>query len=235
MKIRDIFKVVEEVAENNIDSRDDTLMYRYLGEIDDPTELFQLFATVDDITSCDGKCNWFICSDGTFYSCGDAEVNALFERNKVVEHKFPFEIERDEMYNNLDRDERISYRMEVQRISRTNATEIVCDELGISAYNYKFTFKVYTGLYNDLDETESEVVKKVDVLANSESEAFEKLYEMGYIHDYGYIVESGTKYTEEDNRNAKETGKFIFSSSYGKHYNIRVQDTKVILIGAVHM
>lgn len=235
MKMRDMFKVVEEVAENNIDSRDNTLMYRYLGEIDDATELFQLFATVDDITSCDGKYNWLICSDGTFYSCGDAEVNVLFERNKVVEHKFPFEIERDEMYNNLDRDERISYRMEVQHISRTTATEIVCDELGISAYNYNFTFKVYTRLYNDLDETESEVVKTVAVLAYSESEALEKLYEMGYIHEYGYIVESGTKYTEEDNRKAKEMGKSIFSCNCGKHYTVRVQDTKVILISAVHV
>lgn len=38
--------------------------------------MFYEFATVDDVRKCGGKTNWFVCSDGSFFTCGDCATDS---------------------------------------------------------------------------------------------------------------------------------------------------------------
>lgn len=124
-----LFSAMEAEERRSISNRNNDLLYRYIGEIDDPKEMLFDFATMEDIYKCGGrKTNWFICSDGSFFTCGDCATDALFESGKVVDYEFPFEIERMEKYNRLSNDEKISFRMALQGITREQAEKIIYDE-----------------------------------------------------------------------------------------------------------
>ena len=123
-----LFSHMESEARKFVQNLDEDLKYRYLGEIDDPTEMYEDFATAKDVKG-KGKTNWFICSDGSFLTCGDAAVDALFDTGKCVNYEFPFEEERREKYNSLSYEEKIAFRVALQGISESLADEIVsCEE-----------------------------------------------------------------------------------------------------------
>lgn len=121
-----LFSVMEAEERRSVASLDNSLLYRYMGEVDCPEEMLQDFATIEDIRRCGGgKTNWFLCSDGSFITCGDCATDALFESGKVVDYEFPFEIERNEKYERLSKDDRIAFRVALQGITKEQAEEIV--------------------------------------------------------------------------------------------------------------
>ena len=121
-----LFSVMEAEERRSVASLDNSLLYRYMGEVDCPEEMLQDFATIEDIRRCGGgKTNWFLCSDGSFITCGDCATDALFESGKVVDYEFPFEIERNEKYERLSKDDRIAFRVVLQGITKEQAEEIV--------------------------------------------------------------------------------------------------------------
>ena len=101
---QNLFSAIEEDSRRRVASLKEDL--QYIGEIDCPTEMYQDFATVKDVEG-KGKTNWFVCSDGSFFTCDDATVDALYDSGRVVDHEFPFEIERMEKYEQLSKDERM--------------------------------------------------------------------------------------------------------------------------------
>lgn len=123
----ELFSYMESEARRFVNNLDKDLRYRYLGEIDCPEEMYCDFATVKDVKG-KGKTNWFICSDGSFLTCGDAEVDILFESGRCVNYDFPFEEERQMKYDCLSREEKIAFRIALQGISESCAKEIVSDE-----------------------------------------------------------------------------------------------------------
>ena len=229
-----VFSHMEKVARENIANRDNNLLYRYLGEIDCPSEMFEMFATVDDVANCNGKTNWFICSDGTFFTCGDEEVNILFEEGKVVDYEFPFEVELYNRYELLSRDERVNFRMQLQNITELEAKEIVYRELGIPLYKYSYTFAFEYTLHDSFDNSEETKQGRCEIPANSESEAYDELYrnQLLYLHK-GAVVQTGTRYTKEDNDKAREMGISIFKYKGGTPFTITVVDCKVELTKVV--
>ena len=121
-----LFSIMETAERRSVTSLDNNLLYRYMGEVDCPEEMLQDFATMEDIRRCEGrKTNWFLCSDGSFITCGDCATDALFESGKVVNHVFPFEIERNEKYERLSKDEKISFRVALQGITKEQAEKII--------------------------------------------------------------------------------------------------------------
>ena len=111
--------------------QNDNLLYHYLGEVDNPEDMLYEFAPLKAVTECKGKTNWFICSDGTFFTCGDYIADMLFSSGKVVFYEFPFESKRNNRYSRLSRDKKVSFRMELQCISEKQARKIVCEEAGL--------------------------------------------------------------------------------------------------------
>ena len=93
--------------------------------------MLQDFATMEDIRRCGGrKTNWFLCSDGSFITCGDCATDTLFESGKVVDYEFPFEIERNEKYERLSKDNKIAFRVALQGITKDQAEKIIYYEDG---------------------------------------------------------------------------------------------------------
>lgn len=124
-----LFSEMEQMEKKSISTRDNNLLYRYLGEIDDPEEMLYDFATNNDLQKCHGmKLNWFICSDGSFFFCGDCATDALFDSGKVVDNEFSFEIERLKKYNRLSYNEKIAFRIALQGITKEQAEKIVNHE-----------------------------------------------------------------------------------------------------------
>ena len=66
-----------------------------------------------------------MCSDGSFITCGDCATDALFESGKVVDYEFPFEIERNEKYESLSKDDKITFRVALQGITKEQAEKII--------------------------------------------------------------------------------------------------------------
>lgn len=121
-----LFSAMEAEERRSVASLDANLLYRYMGEVDCPEEMLQDFATMEDIRRCGRrKTNWFLCSDGSFITCGDCATDALFESGKVVDYEFPFEIERMEKYNRLSKDEKIAFRVALQGITKEQAEKII--------------------------------------------------------------------------------------------------------------
>ena len=126
-----LFSAMEAEERRSVTSLDANLLYRYLGEIDCPEEMLQDFATMEDILRCGGrKTNWFLCSDGSFITCGDCATDTLFESGKVVDYEFPFEIERNEKYERLSKDNKIAFRVALQGITKDQAEKIIYYEDG---------------------------------------------------------------------------------------------------------
>lgn len=222
----ELFVHMEREERRSVTSRNNDLLYRYLGEIDCPEEMFQEFATVDDVRKCGGKTNWFVCSDGSFFTCGDCATDSLFESGKVVDYEFPFEIERMEKYNRLSRDEKIAFRVALQGISETEAKEIVCYELGIPAYENIYIFSVDEILVDSSDNSEESKTYTRSIEADTEEEAREKLALES--HKVGSIVSSGRRFTTEDNRKMRESGK-IFGYKGGTPYTITLKSRNITL------
>lgn len=211
---QELFAHMEKGERRIVSSRNDEILYRYLGEIDCPEDMLYDFATIKDIEKCGGKTNWFICSDGSFFTCGDCATDSLLMSAKVVYCKFPFEIKRDEIYHALSKEERIAFRVKLQGITTAEAKEIVCDELGIPAYENTYKFSV------------KEIL--LDTSNNSEEEARERLVSMS--HKVGAVVCTGTKFTKEDNRKMQESGR-IFGYRGGTPYTIILKSRDLILVG----
>lgn len=226
-----LFAQMEKVAQANIARRDGDILYRYLGEIDDPSEMLESFATVKDVQYA-GKTNWFVCSDGTFYTCGDAEVDILFESGKVVDYLFPFEIERDEIYNALNKDAKIAFRVKLQGITETEAKEIVCTELGIPAYKNTYVFTITRIIYDDYTKTDTEEKYNCYIEADTEDGAYHKLYATSTGHatlKVGAIISTGKCYTAEDNQKMREMNKSIFNYCGGIRYTRTVKACNIKL------
>ena len=222
----ELFAHMEREEHRSVTRRNNDLLYRYLGEIDCPEEMYQEFATVDDIRRCGGKTNWFVCSDGSFFTCGDCATDSLFESGKVVDYEFPFEIERMEKYNRLSKDEKIAFRVASQGISETEAKEIVCYELGIPAYENIYIFSVDETLVDSSDNSEESKTYTRSIEADTEEEAREKLALES--HKVGSVVSSGRRFTAEDNRKMRESGK-IFGYKGGTTYTITLKSRNITL------
>ena len=222
----ELFAHMEREERRSVTRRNNDLLYRYLGEIDCPEEMYQEFATVDDIRRCGGKTNWFVCSDGSFFTCGDCATDSLFESGKVVDYEFPFEIERMEKYNRLSKDEKIAFRVASQGISETEAKEIVCYELGIPAYENIYIFSVDETLVDSSDNSEESKTYTRSIEADTEEEAREKLALES--HKVGSVVSSGRRFTAEDNRKMRESGK-IFGYKGGTTYTITLKSRNITL------
>lgn len=222
-----LFERAEKAEQKAVQSRNADLLYRYLGEIDCPEEMLQDFATMEDIRRCGGKTNWFVCSDGTFFTCGDCAVDSLFESGKVVDYKFPFEIERDKRYFSLSKDERISFRVNLQEISETTAKEIVCSEMGIPAYKNIYLFSVIETHFDSFDKSEETKEYKSRIEADTEEEAREKL--VLDFREVGSIITSGKRFTKEDNIKMREPGK-LFGYKGGTPFTITLKDRKFSLL-----
>lgn len=222
-----LFSRMEEKERECLSCRSGNLQYRYLDEIDDPEGMLYDFATMEDIRRCGGKTNWFICSDGTFYTCGDYTADLLFESGKVVEYHFPFEIERKEKYNRLSKEERISFRTNLQGITEIQAKEIVCNELGISAYKNIYVFSVDETFVDSFDNSEENKTYTISIKADTENEAREKFaFES---REVGSVVSSGRRFTKEDNQKMRESGK-VFGYKGGTPYTIIVKSRNITLV-----
>lgn len=221
-----LFAHMEREERRSVSNRGNDLLYRYLGEVDCPEEMFQDFATVEDVKKCGGKTNWFVCSDGSFFTCGDCATDALFESGKVVDYEFPFEVERNEKYSRLSKDERIAFRVELQGINETEAKEIVCYELGIPAYENIYVFSVEETLLDSFDNSEEVKTYTRSIEADTEEKAKEKLALES--HKVGSIVSSGRRFTAEDNRKMRESGK-IFGYKGGTTYTITLKSRNITL------
>ena len=222
-----LFSAMETEERRSVASFDDSLLYRYMGEIDCPEEMLQDFATMEDLRRCGGrKTNWFLCSDGSFITCGDCATDALFESGKVVDYEFPFEIERMEKYNRLSKDDRIAFRVALQGISETEAKEIVCYELGIPAYENIYVFSVEETLLDSFDNSEEVKTYTRSIEADTEEKAKEKFALES--HKVGSIVSSGRRFTAEDNRKMRESGK-IFGYKGGTTYTITLKSRNITL------
>ena len=222
----ELFAHMEREERRSVTRRNNDLLYRYLGEIDCPEEMYQEFATVDDIRRCGRKTNWFVCSDGSFFTCGDCAIDSLFESGKVVDYEFPFEIERMEKYNRLSKDEKIAFRVASQGISETEAKEIVCYELGIPAYENIYIFSVDETLVDSSDNSEESKTYTRSIEADTEEEAREKLALES--HKVVSVVSSGRRFTAEDNRKMRESGK-IFGYKGGTTYTITLKNRNITL------
>lgn len=222
-----LFANMEREENRIVASRKKDLLYRYLGEIDCPEEMFYKFATVDDVRKCGGKTNWFLCSDGSFFTCGDSASDSLFESGKVVNYNFPFEVERNEKYSRFSKDERTAFRVELQGISETEAKEIVCDELGIPAYKNIYVFSVTETLLDSSNNSEEVNTRTCNIEADTEEEAREKL--ILECRKVGSIISSGKRFTKEDNRKMRESGEF-FGYKGGTPYTIILKSRNIILI-----
>lgn len=222
-----LFAHMEREERKSVTSRNNDLLYRYLGEIDCPEEMFQEFATTNDVEKCGGKTNWFVCSDGSFFTCGDCATDSLFESGKVVDYEFSFEEERNEKYSGLSKDERIAFRVELQGIDETEAKEIVCNELGISAYENIYMFSIEETLLDSSNNSEEVKTYTRIIEANTEEEAREKL--ISESHKVGSVVSSGRRFTAEDNKKMRESGK-IFGYKGGTPYTITLKSRKITLV-----
>lgn len=225
---QELFAHIEKEERRIVSSRNDEILYRYLGEIDCPEDMLYDFATIKDIEKCGGKTNWFICSDGSFFTCGDCATDSLLMSAKVVYCKFPFEIKRDEIYHALSKEERIAFRVKLQGITTAEAKEIVCDELGIPAYENTYKFSVKEILLDTSNNSEEMKTYTMPVLADTEEEARERLVSMS--HKVGAVVCTGTKFTKEDNRKMQESGR-IFGYRGGTPYTIILKSRDLILVG----
>ena len=165
---QNLFSAIEEDSRRRVVSLKEDLQYRYIGEIDCPTEMYQDFATVKDVEG-KGKPNWFVCSDGSFFTCDAATVDALYDSGRVVDYEFPFEIERMEKYEQLSKDERISFRVALQGILESEAKEIVCWELGIPAYDNVYVFEISETYVNS--STKEEEIKTCTRNIEADNEA----------------------------------------------------------------
>lgn len=223
----ELFAHMEREEYRSISNRGNDLLYRYLGEVDCPEEMFYDFATVEDVRKCGGKTNWFVCSDGSFFTCGDCATDSLFESGKVVSYEFPFEIERNKKYSKLSKEERIVFRVELQGISETEAKEIVCNELGIPAYENIYVFSVEEILLDSSNNSEEVQTYTRNIEANTEEEAKEKF--VSESRKVGSIVSSGRRFTAEDNRKMRESGK-IFGYKGGTPYTITLKSRNVTLV-----
>ena len=222
-----LFSAMETEEHRSVANLDNNLLYRYMGEIDCPEDMLQDFATMEDIRKCGGrKTNWFVCSDGSFITCGDCATDALFESGKVVNHEFPFEIERNEKYDRLSKDDRIGFRVALQGITETEAKEIVCYELGIPAYENIYVFSIEETLLDSSNNTEETKTFSCDIEADSEEEAREKL--ISGLHKVGSIMSRGKRFTAEDNRKMRESGKF-FGYKGGTSYTITLKSRNITL------
>ena len=222
---QNLFSAIEEDSRRRVASLKEDLQYRYIGEIDCPTEMYQDFATVKDVEG-KGKTNWFVCSDGSFFTCDDATVDALYDSGRVVDYEFPFEIERMEKYERLSKDERISFRVALQGILESEAKEIVCWELGIPAYDNVYVFEI-SETYVDSSTKEEEIKTCTrDIEADSEANAKEKLN--SELFKIGSVVSSGRRFTAEDNRKMRESGK-IFGYRGGIPYTITLKNRDIVL------
>ena len=223
----DLFNHMKREELKSVTSRNNDLLYRYLGEIDCPEEMFQEFATVDDVKKCGGKTNWFVCSDGSFFTCGDCATDSLFESGKVVDYEFSFEEERNEKYSGLSKDERIAFRVELQGISETEAKEIVCNEFGIPAYENIYMFSIEETLLDSSNNSEEVKTYTRSIEADTEEEAREKL--ISESHKVGSVVSSGRRFTAEDNKKMRESGK-IFGYKGGIPYTITLKSRNIIIV-----
>ena len=222
-----LFSTMEREERRSVESLDNNLLYRYLGEVDCPEEMLQDFATMEDIRRCGGrKTNWFLCSDGSFITCGDCATDALFESGKVVNHEFPFEVERNEKYDRLSKDDKIAFRVVLQGIAEKEAKEIVCYELGIPAYENIYIFSVNETLVDSHDNSEEVKTYTRSIEADTEEEARKKLA-LGS-HKVGSIVSSGRRFTSEDNKKMCESGK-IFGYKGGTPYTITLKSRNITL------
>lgn len=107
------------------------LLYRYLGEVDNPEDMLYEFAPLKAVEECKEKTNWFLCSDGTFFTCCDYLTDMLFNSGQVVFQKFSFELKRNNKYFRLPTEKKVSFRMELQCISEKLARKIVYEEIGL--------------------------------------------------------------------------------------------------------
>lgn len=144
----------------------------------------------------------------------------------MVDYEFPFEIERMEKYEQLSKDERISFRVALQGILESEAKEIVCWELGIPAYDNVYVFEI-SETYVD-SSTKEEKIKTCtrNIEADSEANAREKLN--SELFKIGSVVSSGRRFTAEDNRKMRESGK-IFGYRGGIPYTITLKNRDVVL------
>ena len=223
----DLFAKVDEMAHNTIASREDVL-YRYIGEIDCPEEMLSMFATDRDVRRAGGKANWFICSDGTFFTCGDATMEAIFEEGKNVDYIFPFEEERQSFYDSLSFEEKIAFRVKLQNISATEAKEIVYCEMDIPPYANTYIFSVDRTTVDSFDNSEKSEHFDIHIEADSEDEARGKLSEYGKF-EIGDIIVTGTRYTAEESKNVSAI-EIVFGSGKGTQYTISVKDIYINLI-----
>ncbi len=220
-----LFSAMEKDSRIQVAGMEIDLQYRYIGEIDCPTEMYHDFATVKDVNG-KGKTNWFVCSDGSYFTCDDATVDVLFDSGKVVDYEFPFEEERMERYEQLSKDEKISFRMALQGISESIAKEIVCEELGVSAYSNVYVFDISETQVDSSDMSEEIKTYTENIEADNESEAREKLDLR--LFDIGTVICSGKRFTAEDNIKMRESGK-IFGYEGGTPYAITIKDRNIVL------
>ena len=224
----ELFKQAEKQVKNEINLRDSQLKYRYLGEIDDPEEMLYKFASVSDVQHAGGKTNWFICSDGSYYTCGDYGVDCLIESNACVDETFEVERVLKDLYYGLKQEDKVQFRMQLQGIPEQLAHEIVCYDLGIQAYKYEYSFLIKETSFNDYDK-KTEVRKyTINIEADSDEDANEKLNSELWVA-VGGIISEGTMYTKEDNIKMRETGKFI-NYKGGTHYTVVLKSRDIELL-----
>lgn len=208
------------------------ILYRYLGELDDPSEAYSSFATAKDVNSSWDKDNWFIGSNGKFFRCSDYAAESIFDSGKCVEDLFPFEEKRFNLYDSLSKEQRISFRIKYQGMDEQEAKEMVCNELGIPAYQFTFTYAIVeTHLDDSTMKTEEHSFNEC-VEADSKEEAEQKL-NTG-LRKINSVVQSGTRYSKEDNRKIRESGNLSIGlfgyAGIGTPYTITVKDRTVTFI-----
>lgn len=204
--------------------------YMYIGEIDDPSEAYEYFASKSDVERINYKTNWFITSSGSYITCSDIGAETLFNSGKVVSGEtFEFMEFIKSVYDDLNKQDRIHFRVAYQGISDRIAKEIVCYELGIPAYGFIYTYMVTEIQINSA--TGQKLNNTINISVEADSVAESKVILKERIRSPGDTVQTGVLYSDRDNEIMARTGKI--SRDLGTHYKVTVQDVAVQLINTV--
>jgi hypothetical protein len=185
-----LFHDMEQQSKRQADSMNEK--YISLGEIDDPSEMLSdIHVKLFDIQGI-GKTNWLKSTiTGKYIQVGDCTLDNLYNAGKIINHDYESYDPEYEKYSSLSKEEKISYRMNNQGVSKQLAKELVYDEFGYS-WEHSFEYKITEVIGNTLDDSKEEQTYTLYIDADTELEANEKL--SSEIRKEGETVCTFTKY-----------------------------------------
>lgn len=219
----EMFSFIKQLAQEEVEKKRGRLEYRYLGECDDPEEMLPEFVPKSLVENV-GKTNWFVRSDGSFFTCGDATCDNILDSRSSTDCLFPFEEYRNSIYEDLSMNDRIAFRINLQGATETEAKEIVCYELGIPAYENSYLFEiVYKTINSVTNESDTRSYQEC-IEADTEEKAYSKVKKI--IPSVGDVTQTGVLYDKGSNVSTSD----MILGRGGTKYSDTVTDINVNLI-----